>query len=167
LQHLEPCRLGSLEVEADPFHRSGHPRWRGRHRSESFAVEAEGWVHEHSGRCDGLEHRVGNTNVGLGEAGEVLDTVDAGSQGVPNAGQGVGMRQDRQPDCVCRVDECPKIGRVELRSERVGADRGHPAAGHHLDHIDAAVFVLGDRGADRIRTLHDTVEVVAVAVGNG
>jgi hypothetical protein len=69
--------------------------WWGRHRSENFAVEAEGWVHEHSGLCNGLEHFVWNTNSGLGEAGEMLDAVDTGGQGVPNACEGAGMRQDR------------------------------------------------------------------------
>ena len=65
-----------------------------------------------------------------------------------------------------RVDECPEISRIELHAQRVGADRGHPAAGHHFDHIDATLLVLADRGADRVRTLHDSAEVVAVAVGN-
>src|SRR5829696_367087 len=65
-----------------------------------------------------------------------------------------------------RVDESPEISRIELHTERVAADRGHPAAGHHLDHIDATVLMPADRGADCVRTLHDSTEVVAVAVGN-
>ena len=95
----------------------------------------------------------------------MLDAVDTGCQRVPDGGQGVGMRQHRQPDRVGRVDEAPQIGRIELHAERVRADRGHPATCHHLDHVDATLLVLADRGADRLRTLHDSAEVVAVASG--
>ena len=66
-----------------------------------------------------------------------------------------------------RVDEGPKISRIELHTKRVSPDRGHPTAGHHLDHIDATLLVLTYRGADIVRTRHNPTEVVAMAVGNG
>src|SRR6187401_720926 len=66
-----------------------------------------------------------------------------------------------------RLDKSPEISRIELHTERVSAARGHPTAGHHLDHIDSTLLALGDRGTDRVRTLHDPTEEVAMAGGNG
>ena len=48
-----------------------------------------------AGVRDGPQHLVGNADAGVGQAREVLDPVDARSEGVPDAGKGVGMRQDR------------------------------------------------------------------------
>ena len=74
-----------------------------------------------------LEHLVGNADAGVGQAGEVLDPVDARSEGVLDAGEGVGVRQHRKPDRMGRVDDRPEIGGIELHPERVSS----PALSSH------------------------------------
>src|SRR6478735_8651330 len=65
------------------------------------------------------------------------------------------------------VDDRLEIGGIELHPERVAPERGHPAAGHHLDHVDTVPRVLADGVADRVRALHHPAQVVAVALGDG
>jgi hypothetical protein len=62
----------------------------------------------------------------------------------------VGVRGDRQAEPVCLVGQGTQQVGGELGFLLAGA-RGHrPAAGHHLDHVDAAVGALAYRGPKRI-----------------
>ena len=85
---------------------------------------------------------VRDPNTRLGEAGEVFYVVDTGGQSVPDAGEGMCVRQDRQTHGTSRQDEAAEFSPVELHTEGVNADSGHPASRHHLDRIDSTLMML-------------------------
>ena len=167
----QPQLLGAgdahgVRVQAQALHQLPQLRREGTHPDRS-AVPADGRVDDDPGRGDGVEQVGRGAQALLGQAGEVLEAVDAGVDGVPRAPQGVGVGEDLEPGLVPEVDDQPQVLGGELHAELVAARRQHAARGHHLDHVDPALDVLGHGRADRVSTLGGATQVVAVPVGDG
>ena len=78
----------------------------------------------------------------------------------------VWARTGRPASCA-RSTTSAQVRGGELHAELVGAGGQHAAGGHHLDHVDPALDVLGHGRADRVSALGDAAQVVAVPVGDG
>ena len=76
----------------------------------------------------------------------VLETVDAGGDRLPQARLRVSVREHLQTCVVGGFDDPAQHLVAELHPEHVALERQHPAARHHLDHVDASGHPLTDGG---------------------
>ena len=129
------------------------------------AFEPRVGSHVDAGGRDLGEHLVGRVDALVGQRREVLEAVDPRRHGMPDAAQRVGVGEHPQAGVVRTVDEQAEVVEAELHAVDVAPVGRHPAAGHHLDHVDAALDALVDRGPDRRRAVDHAAEVVAVPLG--
>ncbi len=83
-----------------------------------------------------------NHHALVGQAGAVLDAVDACGHGALDRDQAVGVRGDGEAETVGLLHDHAELVLGELAVVDRGAGRGEPAAGHDLHDVDAA---LGSR----------------------
>jgi len=128
------------------------------------AVVAHGEVHHHASASHLAQQVVVDLRAASRrEAGEVLDTINAGRQGVLHPDEELGVGDGGKPGPVRPVDERHEIGHGELSVQLVGLRRREPARGHHLHDVNAALGMLRD-GCAHVAG-HRAAEEGAVAAG--
>ena len=92
----------------------------------------------------------------------VLERLDPDGHGQVDRGRRVGVDRDPKAGCVRQPDHQPQVFFRERRSCRVGSRGVHPAAGHDLHCVDAALDPVCEGGPDLVGALHLTAQVVTV-----
>jgi hypothetical protein len=169
--HGQPQLLGAgdahgVRVQAQALHQLPQLRREGTHPDRG-AVPADGRVDDDPGGGDGVEQVGLGAQALLGQAGEVLEAVDAGVDGVPRAPQGVGVGEDVEPGLVPEVDD-------QRRSSAENCTPSWSLPGVSMPPDAITLITSTPRStcsatAERIacRSLGDATQVVAVPVGDG